>query len=339
MLLDAVILLFGLLLILFAAEFFTNGIEVIGHKYELSQAVVGSVLAAVGTALPETILPVVAILFSGNGTGHEIGIGAILGAPFMLSTLAMLLIGTTAFILYLKKKRGFVVNIEIESATRDLTFFIILYSSAVFIPAIFPNNSTSFLAVLLIAGYAYYIYRTTKGTSDQLEHYQGLHLLHLQNKIFDTEKNDPHFLHMITQVILSLIVMVIGAHVFVNGIKSLSLSLGFNPLLFSLIIAPIATELPEKFNSITWTLKGKDTLALGNITGAMVFQSTFPVSIGLIYTEWNLTGMSIFSAVISLLSAIFLLCELKIRKKITPLSLMSCGSLYLVYIIVLIIKN
>ena len=68
-------------------------------------------------------------------------------------------------------------------------------------------------------------------------------------------------------------------------IEVLSTTLGAAPLIVSLLITPIATELPEKFNSILWIRHRKDTLALGNITGAMVFQSTFPVSIGLIFTD------------------------------------------------------
>ena len=58
----------------------------------------------------------------------------------------------------------------------------------------------------------------------------------------------------------------------------------------SLIITPIATELPEKINSVIWVGQGKDTLALGNITGAMVFQSCFPVVFGMLFTEWDLQG-------------------------------------------------
>jgi cation:H+ antiporter len=46
--------------------------------------------------------------------------------------------------------------------------------------------------------------------------------------------------------------------------------------------------LPEKFNSVMWMRQKKDTLALGNITGAMVFQSTFPVAIGMAFTPWRL---------------------------------------------------
>ena len=79
------------------AELFTNGVEWIGEGFGLSEGAVGSVLAAVGTALPETLLPLVAIL-SGHGRGEEIGTGAILGAPFMLTTLAMVVVAVAVLV-------------------------------------------------------------------------------------------------------------------------------------------------------------------------------------------------------------------------------------------------
>jgi cation:H+ antiporter len=109
-----------------------------------------------------------------------------------------------------------------------------------------------------------------------------------------------------------------------------------NPLLFALMLAPVATELPEKVNSITWTWKGRDTLALGNITGAMVFQSTFPVTVGLLFTEWKLTGMALFSAVIALISASVVLIEIVFRKRLTPYTMLFGGVLYLIYAVILI---
>ena len=67
-----------------------------------------------------------------------------------------------------------------------------------------------------------------------------------------------------------------GAVVFVDAVEGLARSVGLDETLLALVIAPIATELPEKFNSVIWIRRGKDTLALGNITGAMVFQSRDP---------------------------------------------------------------
>src|SRR3977135_258203 len=101
---DVVVLLGALLVILLGAELFTNGIEWFGKKLELAEGAVGSVLAAVGTALPETMIPIIAILFSGGEAANAVGIGAILGAPFMLSTLSLLVTGV-AVMLVARRRR------------------------------------------------------------------------------------------------------------------------------------------------------------------------------------------------------------------------------------------
>lgn len=95
-------LVLSLVAILAAAALFTNAIEMLGERLNLGAGAVGSVLAAVGTALPETMIPVVAILgalFLGRdpASAGEIGVGAILGAPFLLATLAMFIAGVAAY--------------------------------------------------------------------------------------------------------------------------------------------------------------------------------------------------------------------------------------------------
>ena len=85
--------------------------------------------------------------------------------------------------------------------------------------------------------------------------------------------------------------MLVGAaELFVTSIEHLAHGLGVDELVLTLVIAPLATELPETINSLTWIRQGKDTLALGNITGAMVFQSMLPVAFGLVFTDWQLTA-------------------------------------------------
>ena len=88
---------------------------------------------------------------------------------------------------------------------------------------------------------------------------------------------------MTVQVVFSLACIIGGAWGFVRAVEDISASLGLNGTLLALVIAPIATELPEKLNSVLWVRRGKDTLAMGNITGAMVFQSAIPTSIGLVF--------------------------------------------------------
>ena len=99
------LLIVAFLVILAGCELFCNGVEWFGRKLHLGEGAVGSVLAAVGTALPETVIPIIAILFGSAEAGEEIGIGAILGAPFMLSTLAMFVCGISIVIFTLMKRR------------------------------------------------------------------------------------------------------------------------------------------------------------------------------------------------------------------------------------------
>ncbi len=73
------------------------------------------------------------------------------------------------------------------------------------------------------------------------------------------------------QLLGTIAVMAVGAHFFVDAVEHGSKVVGIPAGIIALILAPLATELPEKFNSVIWLRDNKDTLAVGNITGAMVF--------------------------------------------------------------------
>ena len=340
MLSDLALLAFSLALILLSAEIFTNGVEALGKRLALSQAVVGSIFAAVGTAMPETILPFVAILLYGGDAGVSIGVGEILGAPFMLATLAFFLVGIAVLFGYKRGKRAFEFRVDAAVIKRDLIFFISMYSAAIFMPLI-AGGSKVILAVFLVVAYFVYVWLTFKCESRGMIHVEELYIGRLV-RFFRRRGRDetPVMLVLIAmQVICSLVIMVGGAHLFVEGLEKLSSSLGISPLLFALLAAPVATELPEKFNSVTWTLKGKDALAAGNITGAMVFQSAFPVSLGLIFTDWTFSGTALLSAVMALAAAIIILADVLIRKRLSPVTMISTGLLYLAYAAVIVLNH
>ena len=82
-----------------------------------------------------------------------------------------------------------------------------------------------------------------------------------------------------------------------------------------------------------WIRQRKDTLALGNITGAMVFQSTFPVSIGLVFTSWQLTGDALVAGLLALVSGTVFYLTLRIRHRLTWWSLGGAGSVYFAYLV------
>lgn len=327
MILDIAFFLIGLILILAAAELFTNGVEALGHKLNLSTNFTGSVLAAVGTALPETILPIIAVIFFSESAGHEIGVGAILGAPFMLSTLAFPLIGITAIILFLMKKRDLGLDIEEVGLRRDIVFFLFAYSIAMFIIPYESHTLRIFTALFLLGLYFIYAYMTLTGESEELEEVDG---------IYFSGGKDYSLGLVILQVVISLVFMIGGAHLFVHGIEKVSLAAGFSPLLFSLLVAPIATELPEKVNSVLWVMRGKDSLAVGNVSGAMVFQSTIPVSFGIVFTEWNITGLALISGIFTIIAGFLVLVFSYINRRILPVGMTIGIFFFLVYIYLIV---
>src|SRR5205814_10321931 len=104
--------------------------------------------------------------------------------------------------------------------------------------------------------------------------------------------------------------ILIGAKEFIDQIVLFSERAHVNPGVLSLILSPLATELPEKYNSIVWIRQNKDHLALANITGAMVFQSCIPVALGLAFTEWHLTPSEFLAAGLALASSAVLYINL-----------------------------
>ncbi len=106
--------------------------------------------------------------------------------------------------------------------------------------------------------------------------------------------------------------------------------------LIVLILAPLATELPEKSNSVLWMRDNKDILAMGNITGAMLFQSTVPVSLGILFTRWELSFLDIFSVVLALISGAYIYFTLRNLRPIRASYLMGGGVLYAIFVVVAI---
>ena len=306
--------------ILLAAELFTNAVEDIGDRLNLSHGVVGSLLAAVGTALPETLVPIVALLFGSPEAREEIANGAIIGAPFMLATLGFFIIGLAATL-----RRDKVVETNLYLVRRDLTFFTLLFPPAILLAFIPGAHWLKFgLGVLLLIGYLYYVYHVFREGGEEVEADEGLHF----SKFL---KMPEHLATSVIQLISSLLVLLVSVEIFVHSLEILSASLGVAPLIFSLLVAPVATELPEKFNSFFWSLRGKYELAFGNITGAMVFQSSIPVAIGLMFTDWEIGRSGIIAGFVALLGALMVLYQVRFKKQIYGYLLLVNGLLYLLY--------
>ena len=237
-------LLIALCIILVSAELFTNGVEWFGRRYEMGEGAVGSILAAVGTAMPETLVPIIAILFTSGASAHEIGVGAILGAPFMLSSLAMFVTGVAIVIFAFRGRRTRDVRVNEPVMRRDLSHFLIAYSLAMIAGLIHIHHIKWVLAPLLLVFYGHYVWQTMRSEGDIGGDLKPLY--------FHRHPVMPHRRRIFLQLLVSLAGIVLGAELFVKVVQRLSTTLGASALVVSLLITPIATELPEKFNSILW---------------------------------------------------------------------------------------
>ena len=136
----------------------------------------------------------------------------------------------------------------------------------------------------------------------------------------------------VTQTLVGLTLIVGGAKVFVVGIDQLARTFHVPSLVFALLVAPVATELPEQFNGVIWIGRRKDTLAIGNVTGAMVFQSSFPVSVGLLLTPWRLSHEGLVAALVALGAGLWLYVALRLLRTLPAWLLMLQVALYVGYV-------
>jgi len=319
-----------LLVILLASELFTNALEHLGAELRISEGVTGSLFAAVGTALPETIVPLLAI-FAGTADARlnqEVGVGAILGARLMLSTLSTCLMAVAA--LPSRGARGF-VSPERSGFVRDIDFFLVAFvvaAAAMFVPqdARYVRGG---LSVILVITYFVYTLLTVHASDRLVGEGHGTRAHH---RLFLTRIGAPENIASTSiQLAAALALLIFGAKGFIDGVEGVSALLGISALLLSLLIIPIATELPEKVNSILWIRRGKDTLAFGNITGAMVFQGTLLPAIGIMLTPWQ-PRIEVLSGVIVTLAAAAWL-RLNVRPKGLRLRMLLVnGMLYAAYL-------
>jgi len=326
-----VLLLFlSFAVILAGALLFTNAVEWMGHRLELGEGAVGSLLAAVGTAMPETLIAVVALISAAEGS-EDVAIGAIVGAPFLLATLAMGLVGLFAYLYRERREQGLELKAHKPTLERDLIFFLFFFAVSLALAWGAPDALRIPVGIVVIAAYFFYVRRTLLAGGLVQDHAT------LDPLIFERRperRTDPSLLLCAIQLLVGLGAMIGGAHLFVEELLHIAESIGIEALVLALILAPLATELPEKVNSFFWVREGKDSLALGNITGAMVFQSTIPIGIGLIFTDWELSTNATISICLGLAGGLLAYEILHRRDRFALPAVLGWFALYASFIVI-----
>lgn len=324
MIVTLLIMIFSALLIYFSSELFVNGVEWVGSSFNVSQNAVGTILAAFGTALPESIVTFIAVVFGTSSSQKDVGVGAALGGPLVLSTIAYAIVGIFILLFHKNRKKGSFLNFNTNRLARDQMWFICIFALK-FLLGLVAFSIKPYLGFLFLAAYALYFYREIKSSSEYIES-------DLEPLKFSPKAKTPKKTIVVFQTLLALIFIFIGSQLFVHNLESLSVALGMAPHLVALLLSPIATELPEILNAVIWVKQGKEHLALANISGSMMIQATIPSALGIFFTPWLFDKSLILSAIITLIAIIALWLNLK-KNSISAKKLSFNVIFYLVFIL------
>jgi len=333
-----------------SCEWFVNAVEWLGQRLRVSGVAVATVLAALGTALPESAVTFAAVT-TGDGASKQIGVGAAMGGPLALATVAY---GATGVALLVARRRArrpqlatvgggaeapappspappprgpLGVRHEYDRLLRDQKWFLAVFAFKVAIGLV-AFAAKPWLGLLFFAAYAVYFGRELRGGSG--EDRGELGPLRLQPK-----RTRPDTWAVVVQTLGSLAVTFFASQLFVHQLEAVGPLLGLSGAATALLLSPLATELPEIMNAVVWVRQGKNRLALANVSGSMMVQATVPSGLGVLFTDWNLDGPLLWSGVVTALAIAYLLTTLLLRA-LTPIKLAWTGALYGVFAVGLV---
>jgi cation:H+ antiporter len=333
-----------------SCEWFVNAVEWLGQRLNIGSMAVGTILAAFGTALPESVVTLVAVTTGPTAEIRNIGVGAAMGGPLVLATVAYGVTGTMLLLRHRTRVHSCdlvtagVGSLSLEPPARepddnsaaalaDPTHTARLVKDQRWFMAVFVLKVAlglvaftikPWLGVLFFAVYGVYFWRQIRcGTIS--EHDEELAPLKLQPGAVR-----PATTAVLMQTLGALAVIFVSSQIFVHQLDAIGPMLGLSGAVTALLLSPIATELPEIMNAIIWVRQGKTQLALANISGAMMIQATVPSGLGLLFTDWRLDHALLWSGAITMAAITYLLMTMR-ANKLTPTRLALSALLYLAF--------
>jgi cation:H+ antiporter len=322
------LLLVSAVVIYLACEFFVNGVEWVGQRFGVSQTAVGTVLAAFGTALPESVVTLVAVVFGKTPGAKDIGVGAALGGPLALSTLAYAVVGAMFLLDRARHQKKIAAEFSTTRLAHDQAWFLGVFVFKVALGLV-AFAWKPWLGGLFLAAYGLYVWRELRSDGLEIDNCEGFEREALKLRPHDEH---PSTAWALLQTVGALVVIFFASQLFVHQLETVGPGFGLSPQLVALLLSPIATELPEILNAVIWVRQGKTSLALGNISGAMMIQATVPSALGLFFTPWLLSPPLLWAAAITMVAIVAMLVLLY-RHALTAGRLFAMAGLYGVFAI------
>lgn len=281
MFIQIIILLVGLALILFGANFLVDGSSNIARKFGISEFIIGLTIVGIGTSTPEMVVSFISS-FQGKA---DMAIGNVVGSNIFNT---LLILGTTALIspLAITKsniKRDIPMNIAV-------CVILILLGLKKTIFNIGSDSIGRIDGLFLLLLFAWYLYKTFKANEPVEE---------------DDSPMRPMWLATL-MIVGGLLGLIAGGRLFVSSASAIASMCGVSDKFIAITVMAGGTSMPELATCIVAAFKGKGQLALGNILGSNISNILLILGGASLIRPLSFSGMTPVDLGVLVISALFL---------------------------------
>jgi cation:H+ antiporter len=237
---SVVFLIVGIILLVKGADLFVDHATILGKSLRLPQVLIGILVVAVGTSLPELAVSAIASM-QGN---PEIAVGNIIGSNI---TNIGLIVGISAIL----------GTVTLTRRTVDFDIPISILPIGVLVFGYILNMTVAkYIGVLLLVTYLGYLMFSAREYANKIEGGHAPIKISVKNALW---------------LIGGLVVLIVGAEITLNYAEQIAKLFGLSDIFVGSIILALGTSLPELVTTVTAVLKKRGELALGNVLGSNVF--------------------------------------------------------------------
>lgn len=291
MILQIIILISGLLLILFGANWLVDGSSSVAKRFGISEFVIGLTIVGIGTSTPEMV---VSFLSSLQGKA-DMAIGNIVGSNIFNT---LMILGVTALIAPMtitksNLKKDIPINIFV-------TVLLILIGMNFTIFGMGKDQLCRIDGAILLGIFVWYLWSSFKSDSAD-----------------DEESNIKEYSTLMSAVLIAagLASLIFGGRLFVNSATELAKMFGVSDKFIAITVMAAGTSMPELATCVVAALKGRGQLALGNILGSNISNILLILGGSALINPLSFNGMTYIDLGTVLVSALFILGSAYLFKK------------------------
>lgn len=288
--LDILLLLIGLALILFGANWLTDGASAVAKRWGVSDLVIGLTVVAFGTSAPELVISVVSAIHGSAG----LAVGNVVGSNIFN---VLVIIGCVAVLAPIKVDKGNMTN-DIPLVILSSLALLVCANSMMLdgLPENVISRSEGLLLLLFFMIFMRYTFSIARNAVNGAEAVDGA----------DADAKKMPLWKSALLIAAGLAGLIFGGEWFVDGASGVARGLNVSESVIGLTIVAAGTSLPELATSMVAALKKNTELAVGNVVGSCVFNVFMVLGVSAVIRPLRLGGIGNFDLLTLVLASVLL---------------------------------